>query len=175
MTRPVRYFAYGSNLHPVRLRERVPSARLVGTAVLPGWRLQFHKRGRDRSAKCDVIPAAPKGDAVHGAIFALEPEERVRLDRAEGLGRGYEERWLELPDVGPVFFYVAAATHVDDRLLPFTWYRALVVAGARFHGFPRSYIRAIAAVPSVPDPRADRRERHLRLLARLRDEASSPD
>ena len=28
------YFAYGSNLHPVRLKERVPSIKLVGTVEL---------------------------------------------------------------------------------------------------------------------------------------------
>ena len=37
------YFAYGSNLHPPRLRARTPSARALGRADLEGYRLLFHK------------------------------------------------------------------------------------------------------------------------------------
>ena len=33
------YFAYGSNMNPVRIRERIPQARLVGKAIIKGWRL----------------------------------------------------------------------------------------------------------------------------------------
>ena len=33
------YFAYGSNMNPDRIRERIPQARLVGKATIKGWRL----------------------------------------------------------------------------------------------------------------------------------------
>ena len=33
------YFAYGSNMNPVRIRQRIPQARLVGKATIKGWRL----------------------------------------------------------------------------------------------------------------------------------------
>jgi hypothetical protein len=33
----VLYAAYGSNLHPLRLAARAPSAALLGTCALPGW------------------------------------------------------------------------------------------------------------------------------------------
>ena len=33
------YFAYGSNMNPDRIRERIPGARLVGKAIIKGWKL----------------------------------------------------------------------------------------------------------------------------------------
>ena len=35
------YIAYGSNLNVAQMRRRCPAARIVGTAVLYGWRLLF--------------------------------------------------------------------------------------------------------------------------------------
>lgn len=52
------YFAYGSNMLTERLIARTPSARPVGTSLLPGHRLTFHKRGRDGSGKCDAFETA---------------------------------------------------------------------------------------------------------------------
>ena len=54
MSATLLYFAYGSNLHPERLRERVPSAESLGVARLEAHVLRFHKRGRDGSGKCDA-------------------------------------------------------------------------------------------------------------------------
>lgn len=62
----VLYFAYGSNLCLPRLRSRVPSVALVGTAVLSGYELRWHKRSTDTSGKCDVI-AAPDPDRERDA------------------------------------------------------------------------------------------------------------
>ena len=35
------YIAYGSNLSVEQMRHRTPKAKIVGTAVLRGWRLLF--------------------------------------------------------------------------------------------------------------------------------------
>nr|MDQ2697092.1 gamma-glutamylcyclotransferase [Pseudomonadota bacterium] len=85
----LKYFAYGSNLHPLRLRERVPSATVLGVAELAGWRLRFHKRGQDRSGKCNIIPTGRSGDRVIGVIYAMAAADKDKLDAAEGLGKGY--------------------------------------------------------------------------------------
>ena len=57
------YFAYGSNCNQAIMEKkgviaRTPSARPVGTSLLPGHRLTFHKRGRDGSGKCDAFETA---------------------------------------------------------------------------------------------------------------------
>lgn len=48
----IHYLAYGSNLHPIRMTERVPSARVLGAIELPDHLLAFNKRSTDGSSKC---------------------------------------------------------------------------------------------------------------------------
>lgn len=162
------YFAYGSNLHPLRLGARVPSAELLGVAVLPGRELRFCKRSVDGSAKCTVGPGR-ESQRVLGAVFRIAQHEKALLDKAEGLGSGYAEAWERLVVDGGslnVFYYVAEAAHVDPDLRPYHWYKQLVLAGARYHEFAPGYVGAIESVESVEDPDAERRAAN---EARVRD------
>ncbi len=143
------YAAYGSNLHPLRLRERIASARLLTRALLPNWRLEFHKRSMDGSGKCNILPG---GNGVRLAVFEISPADKVVLDCIEGVGAGYLHYDVDVPAVGRCATYVAQASHVDDALLPYDWYQELVLLGARAHSFPRPYVDAIAAVHSNTDP-----------------------
>jgi len=85
--RDLDYFAYGSNLHPPRLRERTPSARVRGKALLRGYRLKLHKRGRDLSAKCDAARTGRREDLVRGVVYRIARGERRLLDRVLRTGR----------------------------------------------------------------------------------------
>ena len=159
------YFAYGSNLHPGRLRHRVPSARWLAPATLPGYRLAFHKRGADGSGKCDVIPDLSA--TVHGTVYTLLASEKPLLDTAEGLHDGYREQWASLTVAGQplqVFFYRAQLSHVACGLMPFDWYKAFVVEGARHHGLPKPYIEALRAVTAMPDGDVTRRKSNRMIL-----------
>lgn len=160
------YLAYGSNLHPQRLRERVPSATLVGTVELRGRTIRFSKRSVDGSGKCTVVAGDPS-DTVHGAVFQMDASDRPALDRAEGLGVGYTEQREMLELAGrkiEVFLYVATPDHVDERLRPYRWYKDLVLAGARFHRFPPEYVAGLEAVSAMDDPDPQRRAANQRLL-----------
>lgn len=83
------YFAYGSNLHPTRLMERVPSAEFIGVATHPSHRLTFHKKSNDGSSKCNMYNSGSETDLIYGAIYKLKPEHKDELDRFEGKGCGY--------------------------------------------------------------------------------------
>lgn len=163
----VHYLAYGSNLHPGRLGARVPIIALLGTAALPGWRLTFGKRGADGSGKCDLEYTGGAEECAYGAVYALEARAKRTLDRIEGLGKGYGERRLVLPSCGEVRLYLALPDARDPSCSPFDWYRALVLAGARYHGFPAGYLARIQATPTIHDPDPARRARHSRRLAVL--------
>jgi len=161
------YLAYGSNLHPARLQARVPSAIAIGPVTLRGWRLHFHKRGQDGSAKCNILATANEADRVHAVLYRMAARHRPQLDMAEGLGSGYEIHHLEIRDRGPVFFYQAGSEHIEERLRPYHWYKAFVMAGARHHALPAEYCAQIAAVPSIADPDPQRALRNLALLEGL--------
>ena len=152
----MRYAAYGSNLHPLRLGKRTPSARLLGTAPLHGWELTFHKRSRDGSGKCTI---APGGDGVHVAIYEIDSADKQELDRIEGLGCGYDETRLSVPEFGSCATYVAQDSYLDASLPVYDWYRELVLLGARFHNFPITYVNLIEELEAISDPNEDR---HLR-------------
>jgi hypothetical protein len=159
------YFGYGSNMLLSRLRRRVPSAEPVMNATLPNHGLRFHKRSRDGSGKCNII--ADDAETVHGVVFEVASEDLAPLDEAEQQGRRYRRRTVTVH--GPrtsvdTFTYVADPFYVDDALHPYEWYHALVLAGARQHELPDSYVADIEAVPTIPDPNRERRRSHQLLL-----------
>lgn len=148
------YAAYGSNLHPLRLAERISSARLVSTSFLPDWSLHFHKLSKDGSGKCNILSG---GDGVHVAIFDISAADKRVLDSFEGLGAGYTEKLFRVPNVGDCVSYVAEQSYIDDTLIPYDWYKELVLAGARKHHFPDNYLDRISLIPACQDPDSDRR------------------
>lgn len=164
------YFAYGSNLHPMRLVERVPSAELLGVATHPGRRLAFHKRSDDGSGKCNMFDSGSESDQVLGAIYSMDPDHKNGLDRFEGNGYEYTENQIVRGHDGKeyaCFTYLARQSHIVDRLKPYHWYKALVVLGAKYLEFPEAYISLIDAVPSIEDPDPERRKGHELLIQRI--------
>ena len=145
----MRYAAYGSNLHPLRLSGRLSSARLVGTSFLSDWSLRFHKRSLDKSGKCNIVSG---GNGIHIAIFDISRTDKTLLDRIEGLGSGYTQISLAVPEVGECMSYAAEGSFVDDSLVPYEWYKELVLLGARAHSFPTKYLDDIERVIAAKDP-----------------------
>ena len=163
------YLAFGSNLHPLRLGERVPSARLLGRVELTGYRLAFHKRGADGSGKGDLVPTGDDRDIAVGALFEMAGSDKPNLDAAEGAG--YRDDTMPVRLDGrdyEAFVYIGEAPYIDPGLRPFRWYRDLVWHGARFNGAPADYLDAIAAAEAVADPDPERRARNRALVERIR-------
>lgn len=158
---PFVYFAYGSNMSSQRLRQRTPSAQALGTAYLGAYRLMWHKAGQDGSGKCDIVSTGDASDGVWGVLYAIAAHDKPRLDRAEGLGQGYDLKPVEvLAGAAPVRAWAYCATAIDALLRPFDWYLAYVRAGAAEHGLPPAYRQMIESVASVPDPDPQRAAQH---------------
>ena len=159
----VLYFAYGSNLCLRRMRARVSSAGRIGAATLSGYTLRWSKRGVDGSGKCTIAVSPREAIGVHGVLYRLPATEKAGLDVVEGLGMGYDEAWVTVETPAgrrEATTYVAAASHVDDSLAPYTWYRDLVVAGAVEAGMPDDYVRRLATAGTQQDPDANREARN---------------
>ena len=158
-------FAYGSNMCSRRLRERTPSARPLGMGQLSGHKLMWHMAGGDGSAKCDILETGRSEDVVWGVLFEIATSERQLLDRAEGLGRGYQRKMVSvLADAGSVEAEAYCAIRIDGSRAPFDWYHAYVLAGALEHGLPDEYLNALRLLTAVVDPDGNRRQRNLALL-----------
>ncbi len=159
------YFAYGSNLLPARIEERLGSCTQAGIGWLFGYELRFHKRSVDDSGKGN---AAYTGDAAHqiyGALYRLNGGQKQCLDGFEG--RGYRCDLLPIctsEGVRLAWTYVARATKVDESLVPYDWYHQLVECGARAVGLPDEYVHRISAVESKVDADVQRAGKNFALL-----------
>jgi hypothetical protein len=163
----IHYFAYGSNLHPLRLKQRIPSARLVGTTALSGYELSFAKRGQDASGK-GHIKTTPHQSCVYGAVYQIAADHKADLDKFEGSGYGHTSFKLEVNRVTySCFAYTGLAPHLDESLLPFHWYKELIVLGARFHDFADDYVHNIQQTPSIKDPDPLRNAQNERLVVEI--------
>ena len=159
------YFAYGSNMSTRRLRERTPSAEPLGIGQLIEHQLVFHKIGRDGSAKCDIQNTGRVCDRVWGVLFKIASYERHLLDRAEGLGCGYEYKTVLVKSYESVIEAGAYyATHIDTSLRPFDWYLNFVLKGAAEHGIPNSYLNSLKSWSIQIDSNLERRKRNFSLL-----------
>lgn len=137
------YFAYGSNLSPARMRERVAGAEALGAARLDGFRLCLDKCGRDGSGKANL--REDTAEVVWGALYRFDVDEWPRLDAFEP---GYER--IEVPIVlrGTA---LTGHTYRSHRLtqdpIPFAWYKRLLVEGARAHDLPGAWIQFLESLP----------------------------
>lgn len=150
------YFAYGSNMSVKRMKKRVRGAKLRGTAALAEHQLKFHKVSRDDSAKCDALYTGEADDVVHGVLYELSEDDREILDRAEGLGKGYESKEVTVMDSlrQEVQAFTYYATEIDESLFPYHWYKNHVVRGAEEAGLPEKYLMMLFRVVSKEDPDA---------------------
>ncbi|MFT5110785.1 MAG: gamma-glutamylcyclotransferase [Parasphingorhabdus sp.] len=166
----IHYLAYGSNLHPERLRRRVPSSHALGYVQLNGYQLTFNKRGIDASGKCDAYFTGNSADYLIGVVYSLQADERIFLDRAEDLGNSYQlctERVIFNQNEMELFFYVASAEFIQPGIAPYYWYKSFVTEGAKFHNLPAHYISKLSATPAKSDPDPDRHQLHQEILDAL--------
>ena len=162
------YFAYGSNLHPVRLMERVSSAELIGVAKHPNHALAFHKKSNDGSSKCNMLNS--ESGLIYGAMYKLQPAHKSELDKFEGKGNGYIDNQIMLKHNQieyTCFTYLAQQSHIAESLKPYHWYKKLVILGAQYLEFPGAYISSIESVESMKDPDTKRRKEKEALIERV--------
>jgi len=164
------YLAYGSNLHPLRLTVRVPSARFLELITIPGYKLRFHKRHQeDHSGKCNMYLTGDDSDAVIGAIYTMRADEKPLLDQFEGPGYRCESMCLEIAgEPRDCFVYIAEDSHIDDNLVPHCWYKNIVLLGAEFHNLPESYLEQIRQVKVATDPDEARHRMHYKLIDQMK-------
>ncbi len=161
MSAPLLYFAYGSNMDPMVIRRRCPSARFVAIARLADHRLAFSRRAVSRrSGVADVVPAA--GEAVWGIVFRLLRARDIEvLDAAENFrparrrAQGYirETRLVALSADGqashkPTQVNIYIAQRQKSPPPPTAAYMAHLMRGAEHWGLPGAYHAMLERIDS---------------------------
>ncbi len=136
------YFAFGSNMHRLRLERRVGPVIDHGWVVLPDYRHAFAKLGRDGSGKGNIEPR--EGSEVHGVLYWLTDAQLDALGDYEG---GYERVEVFPRASGGV---VAAVTfrgvEWHPGLCPTEEYLEHYRQGMAEHGLPEAYVREVFAL-----------------------------
>jgi len=147
---PALYFAYGSNMDTLHLRDHCPSAVCLGAARLAAHRLAFLRRSvRTGTGVADVIadPAA----TVWGAVFELDEGDLGALDLKEGEGHAYARRETSV-SMHPggaelrVHIYTVISKR-DHEVTPSREYLMRMIAAAEAHGLPADYVAALSSRP----------------------------
>lgn len=143
------YFAYGSNLLDSEMKQTSPSAKPVGRAYIPGYRLLFDKHSITRGSDAANI-TKDSSSMVWGFIYSLSDEERARLQDREGgyseilatalLNRVDDEASVPID----VFTFIAKAECLKS-CGPSAEYVDLIVRGAKQRNLPADYIGSIRA------------------------------
>jgi cation transport regulator ChaC len=149
------YFAYGSNMTRrifVERREMRPQS--VRTGWLDGHRL------------CFALPVGPgergvanlelaDGERTHGVLYLLTDEDAERLDRSEGVHRGFYARLAVqvATNDGPVAAFTYRSEFSACGRKPSARYLGLLLEGAREHGLPDEYVRFLESFELAVDER----------------------
>ena len=163
-------FAYGSNMNLNRLTQRVPSAMKISNVFLPGYKLVCNKVSKkDGSAKANIIKTDNLTEFVWGVLFTIDKTEKTLLDKAEGLGKGYNEDTFiffdETNNSYVAHVYIADSKAIDNSLLPYDWYKEFIVSGAILNNLPAEYISKLQSITCIRDHDAERRTTNYSILS----------
>lgn len=160
-------FSYGSNMLMSRITERIDSYKKIGIGYLPKHSLRFHKISKDGSGKADAYYTGKDSDVVWGVIGHIDSKAKSKLDRFEGLGKGYNDDVVEvITNEGKISAttYLADENCIDFNLLPYDWYKDIVVQGCIENQLPQDYIDVIKGSSFKKDPDVQRRQKHYGIL-----------
>ena len=167
MDRVIFYFAYGSNLHPLRFKERISSGEFVQRDVLDRYILKFHKVSQDGSGKANALHTGNARDQVPGVIYKMDAGDLENLDRWENR---YWRKEIQLKNFdGEVSTYFAHPDRINPSLQTYTWYRDTLLEGAKYYCFPEEYIAQISEVDAWLDPDAKKSETQISLKQRIKN------
>lgn len=167
----MKYFAYGEMMFSARLHKVVPQATCLGVAKIMGYKLYFHSRGHDDpSGKCNIIPVKDPDCEVYGVLYEINESERHLLDKDQSLGCGTQSITIKVfPNLSTssgvfAYTYIAHKDNIFEDLVPYHWYKEMVLSGAREHQLPSEYIHHLEQYAVTYDPNVQRANRQKRYL-----------
>lgn len=146
------YFAYGSNMNPLRMQARGLNVSEALPGRLPGFALCFNKRAEDRPGCAYANIRHQRDGVVEGVLYRLaELDEIAKLDPFEGTPVYYSRERLSILSahgLQPAWVYIANPAFRQEGLLPASDYLAHLQAGREF--LSEAYWSTLAAWPCQP-------------------------
>lgn len=144
------YFAYGSNMNPVRVEARIGDTRRAVAGVLVDHVLRFDKASKVPGVSHANVAPRP-GKRVEGVLFELASPEQIRdMDPFEGHPDEYRRHRLPIETAeGAIeaWVYIARPGTTADALQPAHEYLEHLLCGQAF--LSADYHAWLADVPAV--------------------------
>ncbi|CAE7033852.1 GGCT [Symbiodinium natans] len=155
-----RYFAFGANLSPRALAQRLGSPPGPGpslAAALQDWELRFDVQGYWPQVEGAFASAAPrKGERIYGVVHMLSEEQLHVLDGLEGVPEGQNLRveggrlrdlnGSELPGEGCTFYTCGPSMRLPEGVeaRPSARYLEMLESAAVDAGLPPAWAESFA-------------------------------
>ncbi len=148
-----RYFAYGANMDPRHMRERVPGASVVGPARLDGYRLEFNVYSGEWDGGAANLEPDANGH-VWGVLWDVPDDQLSGLDGYEGHPVFFrrEEVTVQGP-TEPVQAWTFRVAHQDRSYVrPTDAYVQLLQSAIRVQGLPPEALDIVDRSARPPRP-----------------------
>ena len=119
------YLAYGSNLHIEQMQRRCPTAEVLGTSTLHGYRLVFN----------GVATIEPDPDrSVPVLLWDIKPADEPPLDRYEGFPHLYRRETVQVELNGKTVDAMAYIMNSEGIAPPSPYYYDVIRQGYEMNG-----------------------------------------
>jgi gamma-glutamylcyclotransferase (GGCT)/AIG2-like uncharacterized protein YtfP len=138
------YFAYGSNLDPIQMRDRCPGSRPHSIARLDHYRLHFDGAAAnwDDNAAANITPAYD--GQVWGMLYEINENDLASLDEYESAPMNYQRFLVTVTrTTGDTCEAIVYLRHPQQQGSPSPSYINTILAGAVTHDLPVSYIHRL--------------------------------
>ena len=131
MSKKQLYIAYGSNINLEQMAYRCPHSKVVGTAEIKDFELEF--RG-----VATIVPN--KGTSVPVLIWELDERDLPNLNRYEGYPRLYRQEKMSFELNGKSCKGMAYLMNYGELSPPSQMYYNTILQGYRENGLDESYL-----------------------------------
>ncbi len=118
----MKYFAYGSNMNPNRMKEREISFTERKHAILKRWRLKFNKLASGKYNEGYANIEKDNGSVVEGILYTRKDKDIKKLDKYEGYPNHYKKQKERVKSENfeevEAITYVATTDKVEEGLKP---------------------------------------------------------
>lgn len=147
------YFAYGSNMNPLRVEKRKMAFHSAEAGQLSHYRMRFNKRSVKYPGAASANVIAEKDALTEGVVYRLDqPGQIEMMDPFEGYPVRYDRKALPIQvETGFVeaWVYIANEDHIQEGLAPARWYLEHLLAGEAF--LSESYLHQLRQTICLPD------------------------
>jgi len=149
-------FAFAGNMDVEELSKRVPSAKKIGLARLPGYDFVFNRTNGDQSSTANIIQSTDPDAMVWGVLITIDDTEKSIFYDLDPLSSGLKPEMVTCMDINDEIYQaealVAQPHAVNTHLLPYDWYLEKIIQLAKKAELPNEYITKISLMNFKVDP-----------------------